>query len=113
MGKIPAKLGALLYVCWGLLHFTAAYGVYKLAENSPATITQGRLLQTVFYLMAFATIAIVLALTLNWRHDHLGFWINGVMVGIADIPFILFVLIPGHAPWWPGFWSNFGLRPFL
>jgi hypothetical protein len=24
------------------------------------------------------------------------------MVGIADIPFILFVLIPGYAPWWPG-----------
>jgi hypothetical protein len=28
--------------------------------------------------------------------------LNGVMVGIADIPFILFVLIPGYAPWWPG-----------
>jgi len=25
-----------------------------------------------------------------------------VMVGIADIPFILFVLVPGYAPWWPG-----------
>jgi hypothetical protein len=25
-----------------------------------------------------------------------------VMVGIADIPFILFVLIPGFTPWWPG-----------
>jgi hypothetical protein len=39
---------------------------------------------------------------LNWRNDRLGFWVNGVMVGIADIPFILFVLIPGYAPWWPG-----------
>jgi hypothetical protein len=40
--------------------------------------------------------AIVLALTLNWRNDRLGFWVNGVMVGIADIPFILFVLMPGY-----------------
>jgi hypothetical protein len=24
------------------------------------------------------------------------------MVGIADIPFILFVLVPGYVPWWPG-----------
>jgi hypothetical protein len=102
MAKITTKLGAALYVCWGLLHFTAAYGVYKLAQNSPATIVQGRLMQTTFYLTAFAATAIALALTLNWRNDRLGFWVNGVTVGIADIPFILFVLIPGYAPWWPG-----------
>ena len=59
-------------------------------------------MQTAFYLTAFAATAIVLALTLNWRNDRLGFWVNGVMVGIADVPFILFVLIPGYAPWWPG-----------
>ena len=102
MEKITAKLGAVLYVCWGLLHFTAAYGVYRLAQNAPATMAQGRLMQTAFYLAAFAATAIVLAITLNWRNDRLGFWLNGVMVGIADIPFILFVLIPGYAPWWPG-----------
>src|SRR5580700_674919 len=102
MEKMTAKLGAAFYVCWGLLHFTAAYGVYRLAQNSPATMAQGRLMQTAFYLMAFAATAIVLALTLNWRNDRRGFWVNGIMVGIADIPFILFVLIPGYAPWWPG-----------
>jgi hypothetical protein len=90
-----------------LLHFTAAYGVYRLAQNSPATMAQGRLMQTAFYLMAFAATAIVLALTLNWRNDRLGFWVNGIIVGIADIPFILFVLIPEYAPWW----RSFGLRP--
>jgi hypothetical protein len=102
MEKIIAKLGAALYVGWGLLHFNAAYGVYTLAQNSQASMAQGRLMQTAFYLAAFAATAIVLALTLNWRNDRLGFWVNGVIVGIADIPFILFVLIPGYAPWWPG-----------
>jgi hypothetical protein len=102
MEKIAAKLGAMLYVCWGLLHFTAAYGVFKLAQNSPATMTQGRLMQTAFYLAAFAAAAIVLAIKLNWRNDRVGFWSNAVMVGIADIPFILWVLVPGYAPWWPG-----------
>ena len=76
MEKITAKLGAVLYVCWGLLHFTAAYGVYRLAQNSPATMAQGRLMQTAFYLTAFAATAIVLALTLNWRNDRLGFWVE-------------------------------------
>jgi hypothetical protein len=102
MEKITVRLGAALYVCWGLLHFTAAYSVYKLAQNSAATMAQGRLMQTAFYLAALAATAIVLALTLNWRNDRLGFLVNGVLVGVADIPFILFVLIPGYAPWWPG-----------
>jgi hypothetical protein len=98
MEKMAAKFGAVLYVCWGLLHFTAAYGVFKLAQNSPATMTQGRLMQTAFYLTALATAAIIFAIALNWRNDRFGFWANGVMVGIADIPFILWVLIPGYAP---------------
>jgi hypothetical protein len=102
MEKIAARLGAVLYVCWGLLHFTAAYGVFNLAQNSPATMAQGRLMQTAFYLAVFATAAIIFAITLNWRNDRFGFWVNAVMVGVADIPFILFVLIPGYAPWWPG-----------
>ena len=73
MDKLTAKLGTALYVCWGLLHFTAAYGVYKLAQNSPPIMAQGRLMQTAFYLAAFAITAIVLAIALNWRNDRLGF----------------------------------------
>jgi hypothetical protein len=59
-------------------------------------------MQTAFYLAAFAAAAIIFAITLNWRNNQFGFWINAVMVGIADIPFILFVLVPGYVPWWPG-----------
>ena len=102
MERIAAKLGAVVYVVWGLLHFTSAYGVFKLAQNSPAAMAQGRLMQAAFYLATFATAAIIFAITLNWRNDRFGFWLNAVMVGIADIPFILFVLMPGYVPWWPG-----------
>jgi len=66
-------------------------------------------MQTAFFLAAFAAAAIVLAITLNWRNDRPGFGVNDVIVGIANIPFILFVLIPGYMPWWlgllgPGLW---------
>lgn len=61
----------------------------------------GRLEQVAFYLVAFATAGIILA-TLNWHNSRLGFWSNAVTVSIGDIPFILFVLIPGYAPVWPG-----------
>jgi hypothetical protein len=36
MEKIPAKLGAVLYVCWGLLHFTAAYTCAALEQIAPS-----------------------------------------------------------------------------
>jgi hypothetical protein len=55
-------------------------------------------MRTAFYLAAVAATVIVLAPTLNWRNDRLGFWVNVVMVGITDIPFILFVLMPAYAP---------------
>src|SRR5579864_5904556 len=45
--------------------------------------------------------SIVLA-RLNWRNNRLGFWSNAIVVGVGDIPFILFVLVPGYVPLWPG-----------
>ena len=54
-----------------------------------------------FILPSFATAGIVFA-TLNWRNSRLGFWCNAIILGIGDIPFILFVLVPGYMPVWPG-----------
>jgi hypothetical protein len=96
-----ARIGAVFYVLWGLVHYGAVYGVHQLAQSTPLTIEHGRLEQLAFYLASFATAGIVLA-TLNWRNSRLGFWCNAVAVSIGDIPFILFVLVPGYVPVWPG-----------
>jgi hypothetical protein len=96
-----ARIGAAFYVLWGLLHYSAAHGIYQDAQSTPLTIDHGRLEQLAFYLASFATAGIALA-TLNWRNSTLGFWSNAVVLGIGDIPFILFVLIPGYMPVWPG-----------
>ena len=96
-----ARIGAVFYVLWGLVHYGAAYGVYQFAQSTPHTMEHGRLEQLAFYLASFATAGIVLA-TLNWRNSLLGFWSNAIVLGIGDIPFILFVLIPGYVPVWPG-----------
>lgn len=95
-----ARLGAALYVLWGIMHFDAAYGVYRLAQTFPLAIEHGRLEQLAFYLASFATAAIGFA-TLNWSNSRLGFWSNAIVIGIGDIPFILFVLVPGYVPVWP------------
>jgi hypothetical protein len=60
-------------------------------------------LQTAFYLVAFATAGIVLAIKLNWNNSREGFWLTATIVGIAEIPFILFVLGPGYVDLWPAY----------
>src|SRR5260370_14714453 len=92
-----ARMGEVLYLLWGLVHYNDAYGVHQLAQATPLTIEHGRLEQLAFYLASFATAGIVLA-TLNWRNSPLGFWCNAIVIGIGDIPFILFVLFPGYVP---------------
>lgn len=34
-------------------------------------------------------------------NDKRGYWVNGTLLAFADIPFVLFVLVPGLIPWWP------------
>lgn len=97
-----ARIGAVCYGLWGLVHYDAVYNVYHIALGVPPTMVQGRLFQVAFYLFAFATTGIVLAITMNWRNSRAGFWLNALIGGIADVPFILFVFVPSYAPFWPG-----------
>ena len=101
MAKWAARIGAVLYVLWGVFHLVAASAVYALAEQSTGLV-RGRLLQDAFYLLSFAVAGILMAVILNWRNDKQGYWMNGTLIAFADIPFVLFVLAPGLIPWWPG-----------
>ena len=96
------RLGALLYVLWGALHLLAAVEGFRLATTVDAGLIQGRLFQNSAYLVFFSLVAIGVAVTMNWRNYRTGYWINLIAISSADIPFILFVLLPGHVPWWPG-----------
>ncbi len=100
-GKM-GRLGAICYVIWGLLHLQAAYSVYSLGGTVTAGMVQGRLYQSAWNLLFFALCAIVVAVTLNWRGDRWGYWINLGVISLADTGFIFFVLLPGYMPLWPG-----------
>lgn len=65
-------------------------------------MAQGRVFQAAFYVFVFATAGIVVAVRFNWRNSRVGFCLNAVQVGLADVPFILFVIVPGYVPFWPG-----------
>ena len=103
-----ARLGAITYVLWGLLHIQAARFVYLLGQSLEPGIVQGRIYQDAWNLLFFALFGIVVAVMLNWKNSRLGYWLNLVVVSAGDIGFIVTVLLPGYIPWVPG-----GVGPLL
>ena len=103
-----AKLGAVTYVLWGLLHIQAARLVYMLGDSLEPGMVQGRIYQDAWNLLFFALFGIVVAVWLNWNNSRLGYWLNLVVVTAADLGFIFYVLVPGYVPLVPA-----GLGPLL
>ena len=99
---IYQRMGALLYIVWGMLHLVAAQKVLSLGQSLEEGMVQGRIYQDAFYLLFFAIFGIYVAIRYNWKNEKLGYWLNLVIISAADIPYILFVLIPGYVPLVPG-----------
>lgn len=97
-----AKIGAVLYVVWGLLHIKAAMDEFALGASLQSGLVQGKINQGAWDLLIFALAAIAIAVTLNWKNSPLGYWANLLLVSLADIGFIIFVLLPGHIEVFPG-----------
>jgi hypothetical protein len=100
--NVFAKIGAIAYVLWGLLHIQAARLVYMLGQSLEPGMVQGRIYQGAWSLLFFALFSIVVALMLNWKNNRLGYWLNLIVISVADIGFIVAILIPGYAPMVPG-----------
>ncbi|WP_052409587.1 hypothetical protein [Paraburkholderia oxyphila] len=102
ISNTSARISAICYVIWGILHLQAAHAVYVVGQSMSFSMAQGRVFQDAWNLLFFALAAIGIALTLNWRNSVWGYWINFVNIGVADTGFILFVVVPGHMGIWPG-----------
>ena len=100
--NLVASISSVVYVVWGLLHLQAAAAVYRLGGTLESGMLQGRMIQHAWNLLFASVFAIAIAVTLNWRNTRQGYWINTFLVGIVDLGFILFVLIPGYLPLMPG-----------
>ena len=96
------KIGAVMYLIWGLLHLKAAFSVYQLGITLEAGMVQGRVYQGGWNLLFFALVGITVAVVFNWHNSRLGYWINLITVSVTDIGFIAFVLAPGYLPIFPG-----------
>jgi hypothetical protein len=102
MSRLAAKIGAVFYVIWGVVHINAAYGLLKLGQSVNPSMVQARVFQDSWNILFGALTVIVVGIVLNWRNSRTGYWINLILVSLLDIPFVLFVIVPGYAPLWPG-----------
>ena len=100
--NVFAKLGAVTYVLWGLMHIQAARFVLMLGQTLEPGMVQGRIYQDAWNLLFFALFGIVVAVTLNWKNSRLGYWLNLVVVSAGDIGFVITILVPGYIPLMPG-----------
>jgi len=116
-----AKIGSVLYVVWGLLHIVAAVQGFQLGASLEPGLVQGKINQGAWDLLFIALAGISIAGIYNWKNSTLGYWLNLLIVSIADIGFIIFVLLPGYVDVFPGilgpiFWisaaifSTLGIR---
>ena len=96
------KLGAVMYVIWGLLHLKAAQLTWQLGSSLDPGLVQARVYQDAYSLLFFSIATIAIALLYNWRNDKTGYWINLIVVSIVDIGFVWLVLAPGLIPLFPG-----------
>jgi hypothetical protein len=96
------RIGAVLYLLWGLLHIKAAIATYQLGATLEPGLVQGRVYQDAWSLLFFAISVSIIAVLLNWRNSRLGFWLNLGLASVTDIGFIIHVLAPGHIPMIPG-----------
>jgi hypothetical protein len=100
--RVLSVVGALFYLLWAALHFQAGYGVVRLGGSVHASMIQGRLYQDAWTLFSAATVIMIISVITLSRNWPLGYWLNLGIAGITDVGFIVFILIPGYAPLWPG-----------
>lgn len=112
--KMLWKIGAGLYVAWGLLHVViGAIPLARFAASGPVSMlsffkfdletVDGPMLHASHLiaehaaeLIGFGLMAVVVAVALVAKGHALGYWLNALVLGIVDLAFVLGEIVPGH-----------------
>ncbi len=108
------KIGAGLYVAWGLLHVVVgAPPLARLAVSGPASMlsfyefdletVDGPMLHASHLiaehaagLIGFGLMAVIVAVALVAKGRASGYWLNALVLGIVDLAFVTAEIVPGH-----------------
>ncbi|MEN0087876.1 MAG: hypothetical protein AAF737_05510 [Pseudomonadota bacterium] len=112
------KASAILWVVWGLVHFLAgiivlmadtAGGFQAIADAvDPAELAGdyhpavGGLLNQHAWNLAWFGLATIIGAVFIWRGNMTSIWVTGMVGGLADLGYLLFVDIPGYVHFFPG-----------
>lgn len=117
--KIRAlKAAAVLWVIWGLVHAFAGLMVMgsdasggfqaiadevdpeSLAADYPAAV--GGILNQHGWNLAWFGVATIIGAVFVWRGNLTAIWVTGMVGGLADLGYLLFVDLPGYVNFFPG-----------
>lgn len=116
--KTTLKIATVLWVIWGLVHAFA--GVIVLSSDAssgfaaiadavdPAALAAeyhpaaGGILNQHGWNLLWFGIATIIGGVLIWRGNMTAIWVTGMVGGLADLGYLLFVDFPGYVNFFPG-----------
>jgi len=115
---LALKIAAVLWVIWGLVHAlagilvlagTTTAGFQAIADAVPPTDLEamyhpavgGILGQHAWNLLWFGIVTLTGALFV-WRANLTAIWVTGMVGGLADLGYLIFVDLPGYVKFFPG-----------
>ncbi|MEM6464363.1 MAG: hypothetical protein AAF724_20870 [Pseudomonadota bacterium] len=118
-GKALAlKIAAVLWVIWGLVHLfagvvvlsgDASAGFQAIADAvDPQTLASeyapavGGILNQHGWNLAWFGVATIVGAVYIWRGSMTAIWVTGMVGGLADLGYLLFVDVPGYVNFFPG-----------
>lgn len=112
------KTAAILWVIWGLVHLFAGVliltsdtvsGFQAIADGvDPAPLALdypnavGGILNQHAWNLAWFGLATIVGAVFIWRSNLTAIWVTGMVGGLADLGYLLFVDIPGYVNFFPG-----------
>ncbi|MEO1292165.1 MAG: hypothetical protein AAFV62_04940 [Pseudomonadota bacterium] len=112
------QISAVLWVIWGLVHVLA--GVIVLSSDAtgavqavadgvdPAALVAdypaaaGGILNQHGWNLAWFGLATIIGAVFIWRGNLTAIWVTGMVGGLADVGYLLFVDLPGYVNFVPG-----------
>ncbi|MEM1130329.1 MAG: hypothetical protein AAGH83_07375 [Pseudomonadota bacterium] len=112
------KSAAVLWIVWGLVHVFAGVvvllgdataGVQAIADAVPPEAlaldypaAAGGILNQHGWNLAWFGIATIVGALFIWRGNLTAIWVTGMVGGLADLGYLLFVDLPGYVNFFPG-----------
>lgn len=108
-----ARVGAVFFILWGLLHVVGGASILLAAIESPAAgyasygehadsyteLAGGVLAYLAYGFVWIGVLATIIGLRYNWANSQQGLALNTVLVGATDLGLVLFLVLPGFMSW--------------